>query len=60
MNAEQLWETTMNPAYRTLLKVTVDDASQAAKTFEMLMGDEVPPRTRFIQTHAHEVRNLDI
>ena len=49
-----------DPAYRTLLKVTVDDASQAAKTFEMLMGDEVPPRTRFIQTHAHEVRNLDI
>ncbi|MCC6955231.1 MAG: DNA topoisomerase (ATP-hydrolyzing) subunit B [Anaerolineales bacterium] len=60
MNAEQLWETTMDPAKRTLLQVTVDDAAEADRTFDMLMGAEVPPRKRFIQTHAHEVRNLDI
>ena len=60
MNAEQLWDTTMNPAFRTLLQVSVEDSSLASKTFEMLMGQEVPPRNRFIQTHAHEVRNLDI
>ncbi len=60
MNAGQLWDTTMNPEFRTLLQVTVEDSSVAAKTFDMLMGQEVPPRTRFIQTHAHEVRNLDI
>ncbi len=60
MNAEQLWDTTMNPEYRTLLKVAVDDPAMAGKTFDMLMGEEVPPRTRFIQRHAREVRNLDI
>ena len=60
MNAEQLWDTTMNPEFRTLLKVSVDDSAVASKTFDMLMGEEVPPRTRFIQTHASEVRNLDI
>ena len=60
MNAEQLWDTTMNPEFRTLLQVTVEDSATASKTFDMLMGQEVPPRTRFIQTHAHEVRNLDI
>ncbi|MHC1771577.1 MAG: DNA topoisomerase (ATP-hydrolyzing) subunit B [Flexilinea sp.] len=60
MNAEQLWDTTMNPAFRTLLQVSVEDSTLASKTFEMLMGQEVPPRNRFIQTHAHEVRNLDI
>ena len=60
MNPEQLWETTMDPANRTLLLVTIDDAAEADRTFDMLMGSEVPPRRRFIQTHAHEVRNLDI
>ena len=60
MNPEQLWETTLNPANRTLLQVTIEDAAAADKTFDMLMGDEVPPRKRFIQTHAKEVRNLDI
>ncbi|HLF26732.1 MAG TPA: DNA topoisomerase (ATP-hydrolyzing) subunit B [Anaerolineae bacterium] len=60
MSAEQLWDTTMNPENRTLLQVTVEDAAAADKTFDMLMGDEVPPRYRFIQTHAKEVRNLDI
>ena len=60
MNPEQLWETTMNPENRTLLQVTVDDAAEADRTFDMLMGDLVPPRKRFIQTHAKLVRNLDI
>jgi DNA gyrase subunit B len=60
MNAEQLWETTMNPLNRTVLQVTLEDAQQADETFTMLMGDMVPPRKRFIQTHALEVRNLDI
>jgi len=60
MNPEQLWETTMNPANRIILQVTLDDAQQADETFTMLMGDHVPPRKRFIQTHAIEVRNLDV
>jgi DNA gyrase subunit B len=60
MNPEQLWETTMNPENRTLLQVSVDDAAEADRTFDMLMGSSVPPRRRFIQTHAHEVRNLDV
>lgn len=60
MNPEQLWETTMNPENRTLLLVTVEDAAEADRTFDMLMGDSVPPRKRFIQTHARMVRNLDV
>ncbi|GAI23979.1 unnamed protein product, partial [marine sediment metagenome] len=60
MNAEQLWETTMNPATRTLLSVNVEDAAKADQIFHMLMGDEVPPRKAFIQAHAKSVRNLDI
>lgn len=60
MNPEQLWETTMNPEKRTLLQVSIEDAAVADQTFDMLMGSAVPPRTRFIQTHAHAVRNLDI
>jgi hypothetical protein len=52
MNPEQLWETTMNPANRTLLQVTIEDAAEADRTFDMLMGSSVPPRKRFIQTHA--------
>ena len=60
MNPEQLWETTMNPANRILLQVTVDDAAAADRTFDMLMGNEVAPRKRFIQSHAKKVRNLDV
>lgn len=60
MNPEQLWDTTMDPANRNLLQVNIDDASTADHTFTMLMGSEVPPRRKFIQTHAKEVRNLDI
>jgi DNA gyrase subunit B len=60
MNAQQLWETTMDPAVRTLLQVNVEDAAEADRTFDMLMGSAVPPRRRFIITHAREVRNLDI
>ena len=60
MNPVQLWETTMNPETRTLLQVSIDDAAAADRTFDMLMGSAVPPRTRFITTHAHAVRNLDI
>ena len=60
MNPSQLWETTMDPAKRTLLQVTIEDAAEADRTFDMLMGSAVPPRRRFIQTHAREVRNLDV
>jgi DNA gyrase subunit B len=60
MNPEQLWETTMDPENRVLLQVTIEDAAAADKTFDMLMGSAVPPRKRFIQTHAKNVRNLDV
>jgi len=60
MNPDQLWDTTMDPANRTLLLVTIEDVTAADRTFDMLMGAKVPPRKRFIQTHAKEVRNLDI
>lgn len=60
MNPEQLWETTMNPETRTLLKVTIEDAAEADRVFDMLMGASVPPRKRFIQTNAKLVKNLDI
>ena len=60
MNPEQLWETTMNPETRTLLKVNMDDAVEADKIFTILMGDAVEPRREFIQRHAPEVRFLDV
>jgi len=60
MNPTQLWDTTMDPAQRTLLNVTVEDGVAADETFDMLMGAAVPPRKKFIQTHAREVVNLDV
>jgi DNA gyrase subunit B len=59
MSAEQLWETTMNPDNRVLLQVTIEDAEKADAVFTMLMGDQVPPRKKFIQTRAKTVQNLD-
>ncbi len=58
MNAEQLWDTTMNPQYRTLRQVTIDSAAEADRIFSMLMGDEVPPRREFIEKHA-KYANID-
>ncbi len=60
MNPEQLWETTMDPERRTLLRVNIADGERADRVFETLMGSEVLPRKKFIQTHAKHVRNLDI
>ncbi|MCA9905057.1 MAG: DNA gyrase subunit B, partial [Anaerolineae bacterium] len=59
MNPDQLWDTTMDPETRTLLQVTIEDAVEADRVFDMLMGSAVPPRRKFIQTHAKSVRNLD-
>ncbi len=60
MNPDQLWQTTMDPAQRTLMQVNIDDGVAADETFDMLMGSAVPPRKKFIQTHAREVQNLDV
>jgi len=60
MNPEQLWTTTMNPEVRQLLRVEIEDAVESNSIFDMLMGSDVPPRRKFIETHAKKVRNLDI
>lgn len=60
MNPDQLWETTMDPETRTLLRVAIEDAAEADRVFDMLMGASVPPRKRFIQTNAKQVKNLDV
>jgi len=60
MNPEQLWESTMDPDKRTLVKVCLEDAVEADRIFTLLMGEEAEPRREFIQAHAHEVKNLDV
>ncbi len=60
MNPDQLWETTMNPETRVMMRVNIDDAEKADETFDILMGEDVPSRKHFIQTHAKNVQNLDI
>ena len=60
MNPEQLWETTMNPENRRLVKISISDAESASDTFNLFMGDEVEPRRDYIQTHAKDVKHLDI
>jgi len=60
MNPGELWETTMDPANRVMKQITIEDAKEADKIFDILMGDEVAPRKKFIQTHAKKVKNLDV
>ncbi len=60
MNPEQLWETTMDPAHRVFRQVIIDDARSADKIFDVLMGDEVLPRKKFILAYAKEAKNIDV
>ena len=60
MNPDQLWETTINPMTRMMKQVHVEDAEKASEVFDILMGSEVAPRKKFIQTNAKKVKNLDI
>lgn len=60
MNADQLWETTMNPENRRLYRVTIEDAEEAERILQTLMGEDVEPRREFLRAYAHAVRNLDI
>ena len=60
MDADELWETTMNPANRMLIRVEVEDAAAADRIFSMLMGDQVEPRREFIEQNARDVRFLDV
>jgi DNA gyrase/topoisomerase IV subunit B len=60
MNPQQLWDTTMDPDHRTILKVTLEDEVETEGIFSILMGDEVAPRREFIETYAHEVKELDV
>ena len=60
MNPEQLWETTMNPENRRLLKVAIEDGESASSVFTLFMGDEVEPRRQYIEEHAKDVKHLDV
>ena len=60
MNADQLWETTLDPERRYMKQITIDDAAAADQMFSVLMGEEVEPRRKFIFDHSHEVKNLDV